>query len=180
MKYLIIQLSLLMCLLLTSCASKTVNAQYFGTEFLVTVGNVDDQITLFIEDTKTIIDIKSEFGIGSALFELVSGPMPDTILLHLHLKGLETLEITSSQTTITASMSSSDALFNISNQRVISSSKEYLISPMHPLWMSIKIVSPQSTNTIPLTEGYFEVILPKEFIQKAGNSFEIKWIDFYR
>ena len=52
--------------------------------------------------------------------------------------------------------------------------------PGHPLWMEIEIVSGQPEKKIPLEEGYFEIRLPKEFIRKAGRSFEIAWIDFYR
>ena len=179
MKY-ILHLSLLTCLYLISCTSQSVIAQSSGSEFHITPSNADDQITLFTKDSQTIIDIKSDFGIGSALFTLVSGSMPDTILIDLHLKGLESLIITSSEITVTASMSSSDAFFQISNQKIITSSAEYPISPIHPLWMQIEIISSQAKNTIPLTEGYFEVLLPKEFIQQTGSTFEIKWVDFYR
>lgn len=179
MKYLL-QLSLLTCFILTSCTSQSVNTQVSGTEFRITPSNADDEITLLTNESQTIIDIKSDFGIGSALFELVSGPMPTPILLHLHLKGLENLTITSSETTVTASLSNNEGLFQLSHQNVISSGIENPISPIHPLWMQIEIISSQSNNTFPLTDGYFEVMLPQEFIQQAGSSFEVKWVDFYR
>ena len=46
------------------------------------------------------------------------------------------------------------------------------------LWLKIEIAS--DSQKIPVQDGYFEIVIPKEFIQQAGKSFEIQWIDFYR
>jgi len=177
MKYLVVHTSLLMCLFLVSCASQRVRAQDSKPEFKVSVKNSDDKIAILDEDSQTVIDIHSDFGIGSASFELVSGSMPDALLLRLHLKGLEDFQLISSQTTIAASISSGQ-VFNINSQRVIESNAGYPILSIHPLWLNIEIVS--ENREIPLEEGYFEITLPREFIRKAGSSFEVQWIDFYR
>lgn len=177
MKYLFLHTSLLMCLFLTSCASQSVSAQDSRPVFRVTTKNANDKIAFLNKVSYTIIDLQSDFGIGSASFELVSGSMPDTLLLRLHLKGLEDFQLISSQTTIAASISSG-GVFNITSQRVISSNLEHPILTIDPLWMNIDIVS--ENRKIPLEEGYFEITLPGEFIRNAGNFFEIKWIDFYR
>jgi len=177
MKYLVIHTSLLMCLFLNSCASQPVNAQDSKPEFKVTAKNADDAIAILDEDSQTVIDIHSDFGIGSASFELVSGSMPDTLLLRLHLKGLEDFQLISSQATVAASLSSGQ-VFNLISQRVVETNAEYSILSIHPLWLNIEIVS--ENRKIPLEEGYFEITLPREFIRNAGNSFEVKWIDFYR
>lgn len=163
-----------------SCASRPANAQS-GDEpvFLVTAKNQDDQINIQYVNGITVIDLQSPTGIGSAKFELESGGMPEKILLRLHLKGLEGFRLISNQATIAAS-ASSGGVFEVSDQRVISSGSEYSIMPIDPLWMKIEIVSDQATKKIPLEEGYFEITVPKEFIRNAGDSFEIQWIDFYR
>ena len=177
MKYLLVHTSLLMCLFLISCASRNVGAQDSKPEFKVTAKNADDAIAILDEDSQTVIDIHSDFGIGSASFELVSGSMPDTLLLRLHLKGLEDVRIISAETTVAASISSSGVL-RTQNQRKISGSGDQIIWSFDPLWLRIDIVS--DSQKIPLEDGYFEIILPSEFLRKAGNSFEIAWIDFYR
>ena len=46
--------------------------------------------------------------------------------------------------------------------------------------MEIEIVSDREEEVIPLEDGYFEIGLPKEILQKAGSSFRVEWIDFYR
>lgn len=169
-----------MSLLLVSCASQPANAQS-GNEsvFNITTKNQDDQIDARYENGTTTVDIHSPSGIGTAKFELESGAMPEKLILRLHLTGLEEFRLISNQTTIAASGSSSET-FNLTGQSVIASGNEYFITPIDPLWMKIEIVSDQSNKTIPLKKGYFEVIVPKEFVRSAGNSFEVQWIDFYR
>src|SRR5262245_62174031 len=106
--------------LLIACASQPANAQA-GDEpvFTVTTKNQDDQVDIQHENGITTADIHSPTGIGSATFELVSGAMPESVILRLHLKGLEEFRLVSDQATIAASGSSSD-LFQVSDQRVIS------------------------------------------------------------
>jgi len=164
-----------------SCASQPANAQS-GDEPIFTVTaqkNEDDQINIQHEKGISIIDIDSPRGIGSAQFNLESGRMPERMVLHLHLKGLEELRLISNGATIAASASSSN-MFNVTDQKVIASGNEYFLTPIDPLWMKIEIISDQADKKIPLEEGYFEIRVPKEFIESAGNSFEIQWIDFYR
>ena len=164
-------------LFLASCASQSVNAQESKPEFRVSVKNADDKISILDENSQTIIEIYSDIGIGSASFELVSGTMPDTLLLRLHLKGLEDFQLISAQATLGASVPSGEAGQPVS-ERIVSSASEVPILPTHPLWMNIEIVS--ENKHIPLEEGYFEIEVPPQFIRNAGASFEVKWIDFYR
>lgn len=177
MKYPVVYTSLLMCLLFASCASLRGDAQDAKPEFRVCIKKQDDKVSVLAEDSRTIMDVYSESGIGSAGFELISGSMPKNIILRLHLQGLEEFRLISSQTIVAVSISSSGVL-NTNHQRVISSNLEYPILSVHPLWLNIKIVS--DSAKIPLEGGYFEITLPAEFLQEAGTSFEIQWIDFYR
>lgn len=147
--------------------------------FNVTTKNQDDQINFQQENNITTVDIHSPTGIGSATFELKSGSMPEKVLLRLHLTGLEQFKLVSDQTTLAAHGSSNEA-FNITGQSVIAAGNEYAITPIDPLWTTVEVVSAQADKTIPLDQGYFEITIPKEFIRRAGNSFEIQWIDFFR
>ena len=161
-----------------SCASQPASAQS-GDEpvFSITLKNQGDQVNIQYDNDSALIDINSPFGIGSAKLDLESGAMPEKIVLRLHLKGLEEFHLVSAQTAIAASVSSTS---NGNNQRIIASGSEYPILPIHPLWMEIDIISDQTIEKIPLEEGFFEIVIPQEFIQKAGTSFEIQWVDFYR
>jgi hypothetical protein len=178
MKYFVIH-TILFGFLLVSCASQPAIAQS-GDEpvFNVITKNQNDQIDIQ-HNGVTTIDIHSPAGIGFAKFELEAGSMPDSMALRLHLKGLEEFRLVSDQTTVSASASSGQ-VFNASSQQVTTSGNQYSITPIDPLWMPIEIVSNQTVKKIPLEEGFFEILVPKEFIHSAGNSFEVQWIDFYR
>ena len=162
-----------------SCASQPANAQSGdGPVFSITAKNQTDQVNFQYVDRTAIVDIQSPTGIGSAKLELESGGMPENMLLRLQLQGLEEIRLISKQAVIVASGSSSGS-FNINDQRVISSGSEYSITPIDPLWMKIQVISDQAKK-IPLESGYFEITVPREFLQNARSSFEIQWIDFYR
>ncbi len=177
MKQLVVH-TILFSIFLTSCASQPVNAQAQAEPvFSVIVKNTDDQIAIHYKDNTTTIDINSPFGIGSAKFKLESGVMPENIVVQLHLKGLEEFRLISAQNSVSASVSSSEG-FKSQSQRKISGNSEQVMLAFDPLWLDIEIKSP--SQKIPPTDGYFEIVFPREFMQETGNSFEVQWIDFYR
>lgn len=161
-----------------SCASLPAGAQSGDPVFAITTKNKDDQVDIQYENGTALINVTSPTGIGSATLELESGTMPEEIIVRLHLRGLEEFRLTSAQTGIAASVSNSDP--SEVHQRIIAASSDTPLLPSQPLWMKIEIVSEQSVKTLPMEEGYFEITVPKEFIRKAGKSFEIEWIDFHR
>lgn len=177
MKQLVVH-TILFSIFLTACASQPVNAQEQAEPvFSVNVKNTTDQIAFQYKDNTTTIAINSPFGIGSAIFKLLSGDMPEQIVLQLHLKGLEEVRLISDQVTIAASVSSNGGLKTQSQRKFLGDSEQIMLS-FDPLWLNIQIIS--DSKQIPLEAGYFEVIFPKEFVQDAGGSFEMQWIDFYR
>lgn len=48
--------------------------------------------------------------------------------------------------------------------------------------MNIRMVGNDGkpAKTIPLKDGYFEMQLPKAFIEENPKSITVNWIDFYR
>lgn len=175
----LIPFALLLPLLLGACARSSLSTPTPQPVFHVTVADHSDEAQIKQGDNETVITIQSPNGIGSANIELGSGTMPETMIVRLHLTGLEEFRLISKQTTISASFSSAGVLTG-NNQKSISAGEESPITPIHPYWLDIRIVSDQETPDIPLIQGYFEVELPKEFLQETGNSFEIQWVDFYR
>src|SRR6185503_15436074 len=106
MKYFVVH-TILLSLLLMSCASQPANAQS-GDEpvFSVTVKNQNDQINVQYVDSVIVIDVQSPSGIGSAKFDLESGGIPENMLLRLRIKGLEEFRLLSNQAVVVASGSS--------------------------------------------------------------------------
>jgi hypothetical protein len=178
MKQAIVYAILVTNLLLVACASQPANAQSKRAPiFSVAVKNPEDQVAIQFKDNTTLIEIQSPLGIGSATFTLESGDMPERIVIRIHVKGLEEFQLISEQITLSASVSSSEGI-TAQSQRKISENSQQALHSSNPLWLNIESVP--SSQKIPLQDGFFEIFLPKEFIRQAGNTFEIKWIDFYR
>ncbi len=131
------------------------------------------------EERGAVIDIASPMGIGSAVFQLESGEMPQTMIVRLHLTGLEQIRVSIGEETLAASVSSSDPLHG-QDQTLIEAGTETPLLPVHPLWMDIRIVTNGADIGIPLRQGYFEMEIPQQMLEKGEDSFEIQWIDFYR
>jgi hypothetical protein len=179
MKFFVLYTILLVSLLLASCVyDRSARAQSEQEPvFSMQAKNSDDQITLQYQENTTLIEIKSPSGIGSAAFKLESGDLPERIVARLHLKGLEEFRLIAGQITLAVSVPSREGLA-AQNQRKISGASEQAIRSGDAFWSDIKIVS--GSQQTPLENGYFEIILPKKFIQESGGSFEIHWIDFFR
>ena len=175
-KQIVLTTILLLPLFLISCSDKPAAAQD-DPAFSVQLKNIDDGIVFQHNDNTTIIDIVSPVGISSATFTLKSGQMPRQIKVWLHLKGLEAFRLISEQVTVAASIPSGDGL-SAQSQRKISGASEQPILRFDPLWLKVEIVS--TSQEIPLNDGYFEIVIPRGFLEQTGNSFEIQWIDFFR
>jgi hypothetical protein len=143
-----------------------------------------DQIEVSLEKQAAVFDIFSPGGIGGAEVKLASGTLPETILLRLHLRGLEEFRLTAGNKTLLAAVSSHG---DNSIQESISAKSNDIddwrtIDPDSPYWMDIQIVDPEAKSApkIPLEDGYFEVTIPRFFIKTKISAFSIRWIDFYR
>jgi hypothetical protein len=175
MRQIVLYTILLSCLLFPACAGQPATAPTREAPvFSVTTQNADDEVTLRFVEGQTVIEIQSPTGIGSAVFRLEAGQLPERIVARLHLAGLEQLRLVTEEVTVAASVSGGEA----QDQKIISGKGEQALRSSDALWLDIQIVA--ESATIPLKDGYFEVHFPEEFIEQAGGVFEIHWIDFYR
>jgi hypothetical protein len=57
-----------------------------------------------------------------------------------------------------------------------------LLESQSPHWMELRILARDGkpAQAIPLKDGYFEMALPKAFLEGNPKSITINWIDFYR
>ena len=132
-----------------------------------------------MQDNTAVFDIHSRSGIGRATVEHVSGSLPDTIVVRLHLKGLEEFRLSYDRTVITARVSSS-AGRNIVQSVDLPGGAERRVTPDSPFWLKVKLASAQAMPRMPLDQGRFEITLPKDVLGKGRRSFSMRWIDFYR
>lgn len=105
--------------------------------------------------SKTILEIRSGFGIGSGKVRLNRGEWPATLVVRLYLKGLEGLTLSSE----TQSYKREDLkvlLFDLEGKPIKKGG--YLLEK----------------------KGYYEVVVPCDLLGPRFNELKINWVDFYR
>lgn len=106
------------------------------------------------ESSNTLINISSEFGIGSAAIKLKRERWPDSLTIRLHLRGLEGFIVSNGTTTLEKHQLSIQAY----DQSMTPFDGEYLMSEA----------------------GYYEIRLPKALLTESATDIHINWVDFYR
>jgi hypothetical protein len=139
----------------------------------------DARVTASGDARQAVVEIFSPSGIGGASVEITSAAVPQTIVLRLHLRGLEELRFSYGDTTIAASLSSAGD--NTTQQTYRGNGQEQTIAEGSPYWMNVRLVPADgSPAAIPLQKGYIEVEAPPDFLAHGQTKFAIQWIDFYR
>jgi len=147
--------------------------------FRITTKRDNDRVAVTLEKEQVSFAIRSPFGISQAVIERTRGAWPKTVVLQLHLKGLENFKVTSGKLTLEGAASLEDG------KRVVrlwqAGKEEMPLDAKSPHWIDVRILNAngEAAKAIPLKDGYFELTLPKVFLD--GNpSVTVDWIDFYR
>ncbi|MBC7966899.1 MAG: hypothetical protein H7Z17_13355 [Fuerstia sp.] len=148
--------------------------------FSITTKRDDDKVEFQFRADTTVISVHSPFGISQTVIERIDEKWPDTVTLRLHLKALENFQITNGNVTLHAAVSS-----HTDDQMVRQwkdSKEDSPLDSKSPFWMEVRMVGKdgESMTTIPLQDGYFEILLPRAFFDDNPKSFTVNWIDFYR
>ncbi|GJQ60669.1 MAG: hypothetical protein D8M57_11000 [Candidatus Scalindua sp. AMX11] len=113
-----------------------------------------DYVSILRSENRTIIDVSSEFGIGTVTIFLAKGRWPEKADVHLHLAGLEGFSVTNGKITLDLNEVSVKAFDNDGN---LLDQKQHL-----------------------KRDGFFEVTLPSPLFDKETREITISWVDFYR
>ncbi|TWU49338.1 hypothetical protein [Rubripirellula reticaptiva] len=152
--------------------------QYADPPFKIKTKRDDDKVEVKVEEGKAVFSVRSPFGISQATIERSGDNWPTTVMLRLHLKGLEKFKVTHGTITLEASVSSQDVKVRLWKDGI----EDSPLDLKHPYWMEIRMVGKDGkpVKTIPLKDGYFEMQLPKALLEDNPKSFTLNWIDFYR
>jgi hypothetical protein len=140
------------------------------------VGRETSRVRFLTEEKTTIIDITSDFGIDKATVKRKSDKWPKSILVRLHLGGLESFRAGNEEIAVEWSVSSTGE-----NAKRISLRKgrdELALYEKSPYHTEVRIVG--GNGKIPLKDGYFEVRLPAKLFEGNPEEITLRWIDFYR
>jgi len=158
--------------------SNIVTAYGDDPRFRITTKREDDKVEVTVEKDKAAISIRSPFGISQAIIERHENRWPTSVMLRLHLKGLENFKVTNGNVTLEAALSSQDGKVRIWKD----SMEDQSLDARHPYWMDIRMIGKDGkpVKTIPLKDGYCEIQLPKALFEDNPKSITVNWIDFYR
>jgi hypothetical protein len=172
MKNLVVAVGLGLAAIGTVCAAETT------PPFKVTCKRSDDRVEVKTEKDCTVFSIRSPFGISNAIIERTGESWPDKARIHLRLKGLENFKLSNGDQTLEASVSSQDGKVRLWKD----DDENSPLDSKSPYWMEIRMLDRdgKQTKAIPITDGYFEVQLPKAFFEGNPKSITLHWIDFYR
>jgi len=151
-----------------------------SANFKITPTKKNDTVTVQADKDKAVFVVKSPSGIGKAVIDRQQDKWPKSVIVRLHLKGLESLEAANGNVTLHAAVSVKDSKPSI---RLWKDGQEKAgLDKNSPLWTPISIlgVDGKPATQLPLKDGYFELQLPAAFFEGNPQTITLSWIDFYR
>lgn len=155
-------------------------ANQFGQQWLeslrVTPSKAEDRIDPRVEAGALTLHIYCPSGIGRATVTSPEGLWPERVRLHLHLGGLEHVEVSNGRLHLTGEFSSHGAAPAMLRPSAGDANRESRVaSPIRA-----HNAAGQPVSELPGKDGYFEIDLPPEFLADQPKSLDVQWIDFYR
>ena len=146
------------------------------TTFEIKTKKSADQVKVKIGNDSATFDVSSPSGIGGVTVTLAKGKWPTTVVLRLHLSGLESLAVSSGKTKLAGSV-----LSHSGNTRRLYLTEDRKQGEREP-GTEIKVLDAagKPVKGLPGKGGYFEITLPKALLDSQPKNVELGWIDFYR
>lgn len=132
-------------------------------------------------DLQTVLEIRSESGIGECVIHCEANRWPDRMVLRFALRGMEQIVFRIGNRKWQGAVSSTDGEVRWSMQQA--DEPEQTLDPGHLDWCPIRVVIGSSTIPIrvPLEEAeQWEIKVPKRWLNENPESIRVAWIDFYR
>lgn len=150
------------------------------TKFKITTKRKDDIVEVRANKEKALFLIKSPFGISQAVIEREGEKWPEAMVLRLHLKGLESFRASNGKVTLHAAVGIQEGKEKV--RRWKDGKEDVPLEEKSPFGMKIRMVGSEGkpAKELPLKDGYFEMALPKAFLEENPKSITLSWIDFYR
>ena len=151
------------------------------TGLKVSMRKPEDRSEVYQDESSAIVAIHSASGIGKAVLERAGESWPDRVVVRLHLRGLESLKISSGPVRLAASGSQAGE----STGRLIvlrPGQPEQALDRQSPLWTEIQAfdASGRPVASIPLQGGHFDLTLPRALFDARTTAITLEWIDFHR
>jgi hypothetical protein len=166
----------------SATASATQAAASSAATFDVRCNKKEDAVTVTADPQRTVFVITSPSGIGGATLERKNASWPKQVVLRIHLRGLESLSLTSGDLKLSASVASHSG-----NPRTLILLKKQAqdappLTKDSPYWTDLLTLDAKgkSVSGLPDKDGYFEMVVPQALLEENAGKLTIGWIDFYR
>lgn len=141
---------------------------------VVKAGKPTDRIEVRQEGENVLLEVWSPSGIGSAAIAPRDGKWPNVVVLRLHLRGLESLVVTSDKVKLNGFV-----LSHSGNTRHLHLSIEGKEREPGTEFRVLDAAG-KPIQGLPDKDGYFELVLPKVMLEGQPKRVDLEWIDFYR
>ncbi len=142
----------------------------------------DDCVKFTSEEGVVVFDIHDAQGIGGVSITPKSGDWPKSVIVRLHLPGLESLQLSAGKVTLFGSV-----LSHSGHKRLLEideAGKKREAGRDDPLWINIRMLDGHGKDINHLPDpgkgGCFEVTLPPALLIESNLGMTLRWIDFYR
>lgn len=128
---------------------------------------------------KTVYTVTCPSGIGAATIT-TTATWPETVLIRLELRGLESFRASTDRGALSISV-----LSHSGNRQLLqwtADGQETEVLPETPLWTEVRVFDKDGKprDGLPAEDGYFELVLPRDLFEGQPRSLRLEWIDFYR
>lgn len=166
--------------LVVFCCGTPIGAADPSDGYRFTTPRQGDAVRAAVVDGATLFAIRSERGIGEATIERRGERWPETVVVRLHLRGLEYFTIAAGDRTIGLAVSSTGDGPPV--RQWLGDREREPLDKRNPLWIELRRIGADGrpSEAIPLRDGYFELRLPAELMKSNPDALRLHWIDFYR
>ncbi|MGE0608685.1 MAG: hypothetical protein AB7O62_16440 [Pirellulales bacterium] len=141
-----------------------------------TLAREGSRVRFAVEGDTTVINVTNPLGIDKAVIKRLADRWPESILVRLHLGGLESFRASLKGSAVEWSVSSSGD--HAVQTSLVSGLRVAAITPDSPYYGEVRIIG--GGKEFPLKNGYFEVRLPGKLFAENPAELTLEWIDFYR
>jgi hypothetical protein len=137
----------------------------------------DDSAQVKTEKDRTIVEIRSGSGISSGVIERQGDKWPEKMAVRLYLKGMESFRASNGKLALDAAVSN-----NLQVRQWKDGKEGDKLDAKSPLWIDIRPTDAEGkpAKQLPLKDGYFEITLPRAFLEANPKSITLNWVDFFR
>ena len=146
----------------------------------ITTKKQDDTVEVRADKDRMVFIVRSPSGISQAVIERQDNNWPKVVVLRLHLKGLENFRVSSGKVRLDGAVSIQKGKPKV---RLWKDGKEDApLDEKSPFRAEIRIVGGDGkpARELPLKDGYFEITLPRAFLEGNPKEVAVRWIDFHR